>query len=288
MQNYTEYNYTPSDLEKLKSRPERSNKYTFGKVLFVCGSNGMAGAAYLSALAAYRSGAGLCEIYTPEQNRVILQTLLPEAIIKTYNTDAPYLSEFRGLLKKCDSAVIGCGLGKSDASLSILKTLLTEYKRPCVIDADALNLISEHPELKKLLKGNVITPHLAEMSRLCGKQVSEIAACVPSVCAEFAKQYGTVCVLKDHRTAVSDGGERIYINTSGNSAMAKAGSGDVLAGVIGALLARRDAPLTATDAATLGVYIHGLAGDIAADKLGSFSPLASDIANSISAVLRDI
>ena len=285
MSSYREYSYTKNDLASIAKRPERSNKFTFGRVLFVCGSKGMAGASYLAALAAYRTGAGLCELYIPEENRIILQALLPEAVVRTYSDEN--VEELSELIKKSDAVVLGCGLGKGRTSLELVKKVLREAIAPTVVDADALNLISESPTLKKYLSGRIITPHFAEMARLCDKEISEISADTKKVCAEFAKKYGCICVLKDHRTTVSDG-TSVYINNSGNSAMAKAGSGDLLAGVIGALVARRDAPLAPLDAATLGVYIHGLAGDSAKDKFGEFSVLARDIADSISEVMRDI
>ncbi len=273
------------DTNKIAKRPERSNKYTFGKILFVCGSRGMAGASYLAALAAYRMGAGLCELYIPEENRIILQTLLPEAVVKTY--DSGSIDAISELTEKSDAIVLGCGLGKSKTSLELVKRVLRESTVPTVIDADALNLISEHQTLKKYLSGRIITPHFAEMARLAEKDISEISARTRDVCVEFASKYNCVCVLKDHNTVVSDG-ISVYTNKSGCSAMAKAGSGDLLAGVIGALLARRDAPLSALDAASLGVYIHGLAGEKASDRLGEFSVLARDVADSICEVMRSL
>lgn len=279
-----EQNFYSVNLKMIQKRPERSNKFTFGRVLFVCGSYGMAGASYLAALAAYRTGAGLCELYIPEENRTILQTLLPEAVVKTYTDDVTKLSS---LIEKSDAIVVGCGLGKSRTSLELVKKVLHESNVPTVVDADALNLISEHQSLKKYLQGKIITPHFAEMARLLGKEISEISGNTEATCVEFAKRHGCVCVLKDHNTVVSDG-SAVYINESGNSAMAKAGSGDLLAGIIGALVARRDAPLSTFDAAANGVYIHGLAGDAARDRLGEFSVLARDIADSISCVMKNI
>ena len=279
-----EQNFYSVNLKMIQKRPERSNKFTFGRILFVCGSYGMAGASYLAALAAYRTGVGLCELYIPEENRTILQTLLPEAVVKTYTDN---VTELSSLIEKSDAIVVGCGLGKSRTSLELVKKVLRESNVPTVVDADALNLISEHETLKKHLKGKIITPHFAEMARLIGKEIGEISGNTKQTCVEFAKKHGCICVLKDHNTVVSDG-SAVYINESGNSAMAKAGSGDLLAGVVGALVARRDAPLSPLDAAALGVYIHGLAGDAARDKLGEFSVLARDIADSIPCVMKNI
>lgn len=285
---YTKYSYTEEDLKRILVRPEHSNKYTFGKVLFVCGSYGMAGAAYLSALAAYRTGAGLCEIFTPEANRIILQTLLPEAVVKTYTDNENDINMFAKLIAKSDAVVIGCGLGKNRTAFSLVRTVLKTSNVPTIVDADALNIISEHPSLKKYLRGRIITPHFAEASRLKCTDIWKISENPKKICAELAQELGCVCVLKDHNTLVSDGNNKLYVNKSGNSGMAKAGSGDLLAGVIGALAARRDAPLSNLDAAALGVYIHGLAGDISAEQLGKFSILATDIANAIPNVMKNI
>ncbi len=281
MSDFCEFSYTDSDLLALPARPERSNKYTFGKVLCVCGSYGMAGAAYLSALGAYRSGAGLVEIFAPEENRVILQTLIPEAVLKLYDQSSPDTDMLLDSMERCDAIVIGCGLGRCGASLSLLRTVLKNSKVPTVIDADALNLISGHPVLTKYIEGKIITPHIKEMSRLCGLDVDKILGSPKETAYAYAKAHGAICVLKDRQTVISDGTERIYINKSGNSGMATGGSGDVLAGVIGALSAQKHLSLSKFDAAALAVYIHGRAGDEAAKKRGEYGIMASDIANSI-------
>ena len=281
MTDFCEFSYTDSDLLALPSRPELSNKYTFGKVLCVCGSYGMAGASYLSALGAYRAGAGLVEIFAPEENRVILQTLIPEAVLRIYDQSSLDTNPLLDAMEKCDSIVIGCGLGRSNASLSILRTVLKNSKVPTVIDADALNLISEHPVLTKYIGGKIITPHIKEMSRLCDLDIDKILESPKETAYSYAKAHGVICVLKDHHTVVSDGTERVYINKSGNSGMATGGSGDVLAGIIGALAAQSHLSLTKFNAAALGVYIHGRAGDAAAEKHGEYGVMASDIANNI-------
>ena len=281
MIDFCEFSYTDSDLLALPARPERSNKYTFGKLLCICGSYGMAGAAYLSALGAYRTGVGLVEIFAPEENRVILQTLIPEAVLKLYDQSSPNTDMLLEWVESCDAIVIGCGLGRSNASLSLLRTVLKHSKVPTVIDADALNLIAEHTVLTKYIEGKIITPHIKEMSRLCGLDADKILDNPKETAYAYAKAHGAICVLKDHQTVVSDGTERIYINKSGNSGMATGGSGDVLAGIIGALCAERHLSLSKFNAAALGVYIHGRAGDAAAEKLGEYRIMASDIANNI-------
>ncbi|MBQ7384627.1 MAG: NAD(P)H-hydrate dehydratase [Clostridia bacterium] len=281
MNNISEFSYTEADLASLPPRPTRSNKGSFGRVLCVCGSYGMAGAAYLCALGAYRTGAGLVEIFVPEENRIILQTLLPEAVLTVYDKNTPDTDLLQERLTACDAAVVGSGLGKSKTSLTLLKAVLKNTKVPTVIDADALNLIAEHPFLLKYAKGHIVTPHAGEMSRLTGLSIDEILNNTKSVAHQFAESNSLICVLKDHNTVVSDGTDKIYLNRSGNSGMATGGSGDVLAGVIASLLAQRHLSLSPFEAAAFGVYIHGLAGDRTAKSLGEYAVMATDIANNI-------
>lgn len=287
MKNISTYSYTTADLRRLPSRPEESNKGTFGRVLCVCGSYGMAGAAYFAAKSALRTGAGLVEILTPRENMPVLQTLLPEAIVTAYDANDPDMTAIEDAVFRATAIVCGCGLGVSRMSRTVLSTVLRASSVPTVLDADALNLISKNPSLLKYAKGKIITPHPMEMSRLTGIPTENILADNLNICRNFASKHELVCVLKSHNTAVSDGGERIYVNNSGNSGMATAGSGDVLAGIIGGILAQdRGGKLTALDAASLGVYIHGLAGDIAAEKIGKYSLIASDIIDALPLVLK--
>ncbi len=286
---FSVYSYTLSDLSRLPDRPRRSNKGTFGRVLCVCGSETMSGAAYLCAKAAYRTGAGLVEILTPEANRIILATLLPEAIITTYSSAAPELSVIREAKKRADAIVIGCGLGTSLESKKVLCSVLSETSVPCVVDADALNIIARDDDLFSLLNGKIITPHPAEMSRLLGgADIEYLLDNAEKTAFDFANAHGCVCVLKTHETIVSDGSERVFRNNCGNSGMATGGSGDVLAGIIGGILAqmKNDPSADLTLAATLGVYIHALAGDCAAKRLGERSMMAGDIIDSLPEILK--
>ena len=273
--------YAKNLIDALPSRPEDSHKGKFGRVLCVCGSFGMAGAAYLSALAAYRTGAGLVEVFTPEENRLILQTLIPEAIVTTYDTDNFDDRKLMASINNCDSIVIGCGLGRSHTALEVLKTALRYADVPTVIDADALNLISEHKFLLKYAKDKIITPHIKEMSRLSDISVEDIQSDIQKTALEFSAKHSLCCVLKSHNTVVSDKGERVYVNTIGNNGMATGGSGDVLAGVIASLLAQKHLSLSTFDTATLGVYLHAAAGDRAAESLGKSAVMARDVANNI-------
>ncbi len=283
------FTYTAKDLSLLPKRTPDSDKTHYGRLLLVCGSIGMSGAAYLSAKAALRTGAGLAEILTPEENRVILQTLLPEAIVTAYDKNALDMDKISERISRADAVVCGCGLGTHSYSRTLLAHLLRNCELPTVLDADALNLLSLNPSLLKHAEGKIITPHMGEMSRLCGKPIEEIKKSPEKLCRELAHRHSLVCVLKGHRTLVSDGGERLYVNNSGNSGMASAGSGDVLAGIIGGILAQnKHASLDALTASSLGVYIHGLCGDHAAQRLGEYSLMASDIIDALPSILKTV
>lgn len=293
MKKLVSFSYDGGALCALPSRPSRSNKYDFGRVLCICGSSGMAGAAELAARAAYRTGAGLVEIFTHSDNTVALQAALPEAIVTSYGED--YKQELLlSSLERADAVVIGCGLGITALSRKILSDLLRAVdteKTALVIDADAINLLSKNRSLLKYVKGAVLTPHFMEASRLLDRSVDELMADTAQSAFEIAEKYGAICVMKDHESVVSDGSERVYINKSGNAGMATAGAGDVLAGMIGAILAQRSRgaiSCSLLDAVTQGVYIHGLSGDAAALRYGEYSLMASDIIESIPTVLMRV
>ena len=276
------YTYEPADLSLIMPRRQAdSHKGTYGKVLMITGSDGMAGAAWLSAKAAYETGAGLVQIYTARENQIILQTLLPEAIIR------PYISfdseELRQLIDWADVVTIGCGLGQGGIAAKLMRETAGYCKKPCVIDADGLNLLAGKTELIK--NGSfLLTPHMKEMSRLIKQPVKEIAGRRFEAGQALTRDLGVVCVLKDARTLVTAPGQPVYLNTSGNAAMAKAGAGDVLTGVITGLLAQG---MTLSEAGRVGVYLHGLTGDAAKNRKGSYSVSATDLINMISSVLKE-
>lgn len=281
------FSYSPAALEKMPQRPENSNKGTFGRVLVIGGSPCMSGAAYFSAKAAYRTGAGLVHVLTHDDNRIILQTQLPEAILSTYSEKDFNEDIISEVIEKADVIVIGVGLGQTPLAAHILSLTLSAADAPIIADADALNLISKRLSLLDSVSAPlIITPHMAEMARLCHTEVSEIMANTVGFATSFAEKNSLICVLKDHETVVCDGNvnSSIYINKSGNSGMSTGGSGDVLTGIIAALVAQ-GMPLF--EATTLGVYIHGLAGDAAADELGEYSVMASDIIEHISTVIKN-
>ena len=281
------FSYSIDDLiDLLPERDENSNKGSCGRVLIIGGSTCMAGAPYFSAKAAYRTGCGLVEIFTHEDNRVILQTLIPEAVLSVWNEKIDF-EKLENSIKKADVIAIGMGLSTSDDALEILKFTLQKRTCPIVIDADALNLLAKNKEFLKEINPNaIITPHPLEMSRISGVDVKEITANIPEFAQNFANENGLICVLKDHHTAVSKpNSDSIYINQSGNSGMSTGGSGDVLDGIIAGLLAQGCEPYIA---ATLGVYIHGLAGDVASQICSQYSLMASDIIDALPEVFNSL
>ncbi len=278
---------------------ERVNKGAMGRVLCVCGSydkNGlsMCGAAYFSAAAAYRTGAGIVEIFTPRENYSVIAPLVPEAVFSLYGYDEQVKdisSRLVSSVKKADAVIIGCGLGKSEISKTLVKTVLESADSPLLIDADGLNILSENESFWELLSAEqrsrtILTPHPVEMSRLCGRAISDILDDTVKTAASFAAEKGVVCLLKDHNTVICDGKET-FINQTGNAGMATAGMGDLLAGIIGALLAR----ISDTDIlrrVAVGAYLHGLAGDMASERVGRYSLVSSDLLNEISSALSHL
>ena len=243
----------------------------------------MAGAAYLNAKAAYLAGAGLVQIYTHEDNRVILQQLLPEAILSTYETfDKNRLKE---LFDWGDVLLVGSGLGKSDLSEKIFTYAMQYAKVPCVIDGDGLNILSEDLSLLEHKKQVILTPHLKEMARLLQCTIKEIQENRIEAIKDFVREYPVVCAMKDARTFVANDEEDIYINTTGNQSMAKAGAGDVLAGIAAGFLAQK---MTCRGACETAVYVHGLCGDYVQKEKGSYSVLANDLLDAIGRVMKKL
>ena len=275
---------------KLPDRSRSGNKGTFGKVLLAAGSRSMGGACQLSALAAYRIGAGMVRVFTAEENRESLLRKLPEAIVDTYadpdNEQGLSAAEQRTLkesLAWADVIAIGPGIGTEACACQIAEQVFANADIPVIADADALNIAAKTPEIFKTTSANlIITPHPGEMARLCKKQVSDILNNLRNAAEQFAKQYDLICVLKDAVT-VTAGPSGTWLNTSGCHAMAKGGSGDILTGLIAALAAQGMKPEAA---AYMGVYLHGMAGEAAAEQKGSYSVLARDILNAVGTVFR--
>ncbi len=290
------YTYDSRQLSVLlPKRKARSHKGTYGTVLVIAGSPQMSGACYFSSAAAYRVGAGLVHILTAQENAAVIRTKLPEAIVSTWSEET-LDAEKEMIRQKISSAsviVAGPGLGQSQAAQRLMEWVLEDTLQkniPVVIDADGINQLAEmehyftedgqNGRMINLPAHVILTPHLKEMSRLVRKQVSEIDSHMADQVSE--RENGCTIVLKDARTLVSDGAD-LYINMTGNSALAKGGSGDVLSGMIGGLLAQGLEPM---QAATLAVFLHGMAADSYVRDRGTATMLASDLLEEISKVMR--
>lgn len=267
----------------LPVRKSFSHKGTYGKVLVVAGSETMCGAAYFAAKAAYVAGAGLVKVYTHAANRGVLAELLPEALISCYETYEP--EQLQKELEWPDAVIIGPGLSKCKISVNLVKDTLYHCTKLCIIDADALNILAEHPEFASAGGcQKIVTPHMMEMARLTGRTVAEVSELRTESMEMVLHKFADVCILKDAVTLTGDRGGRQYINTSGNSAMSKGGSGDVLTGIIAGLCVQGMVPGMA---AALGVYLHGLAGEVMSSRKGYYSVLASDLFAGLTELLNE-
>lgn len=263
---------------KIPTREQNSNKGTFGKVLNFCGSKNYIGAAYLATISSLKVGAGFSALATDQQVINSVSSILPEAV---------YLTKEQGLenLRDFSVVLIGCGLGINEESKKILEKVLGRIKieTPLIIDADGLNLLSKinfNPKYKKM----IITPHPLEASRLLNCSLEDVLNDLEESAKILTKKYNCITVLKTHRTIVCNTDFEIYTNQYGNSALAKAGSGDVLAGIIAGLLAQK---MDTFEASKLGVYLHSRAGEIASEDLTEYSVLASDLPNYIHKAIKE-
>ena len=267
------------------NRPDDSNKGTLGSLLCICGSYGMAGAAIMAGKAALRCGIGLLKIAVPKSIYPVCATNILESVyypleetsngvISSKNTD--FLLE---MCEKSSAVAIGCGLSVCDDTKNLVQSVITNCEKPLVIDADALNCISNKPEILKYLKAPaIITPHPGEMARLLHSTPKTVNSNRENTAIDFAKKFGVVTVLKGAGTIIASPDGEVYINHTGNSGMATGGSGDVLSGIIGSLLAQGASPI---NAAAAGVFLHGTIGDLAAEKLGKISMLPTDMIDMI-------
>lgn len=265
----------------LPERDRAGNKSTFGKVLLAAGSVNMAGAAVLAAKAAYRTGAGMVKVITPEGNRIIVQSSVPEALFGTEK-------ELVRSLVWADVIAAGPGLSTGESALACLKTVIYESSLPLVADADALNLLAGDEVLAEAIAAQgaegravILTPHVGELSRLLSRSIAELKENLPAAAQELAEKYHAVAVVKDASSIVCDG-KRFCIHPGGNSGMATAGSGDVLTGIIAALLGQGMEPFAAASA---GVCLHQAAGRKAAERFGEHGMTAGDIAEAAGKIM---
>lgn len=274
----------PSDFN-IKRRPKHGHKGTFGKGLFLAGNQDMPGACMLGAKAAMRGGLGMLYVFTHKDVKPYLMNYLPETICKSYDVvDGNALGILKNLLSMTDAVAIGPGLGTSDEAKLLVKEIInSSAEKPLLLDADALNIISADKLLLEMLPSSaIITPHPAEFQRLFGKCANRMEMIDKQI--EMAKKYNIIIVLKGAYTTISDG-NTLFFNPTGNSGMATAGSGDVLSGIILSLLSQG---YPAYEAAKLGVFLHGKAGDISASKIGEHSLIASDIIDGIGEAIEEM
>lgn len=271
-------------LALLPDRAPWGHKGDFGKLLLLCGSRGYTGAAALAAMGALRCGAGLVFLGVPESIYAIEAVKLTEPVVfplpdsdGKYSTGA--VEEVMKRLSRIDAVLIGPGLGQSEGTLAVLRTVLENFQGPVVVDADGINLLSRH---KDLVRGRtsptILTPHDGEFTRLGGVIGQDRAAAA----AALAKELGAIVLLKGHETVITDG-EVCWRNRTGNPGMAVGGSGDVLAGMIVSLLGQKLPP---PEAAACGAWLHGAAGDICEKEIGQYGMLPSDLLQVLPRLLK--
>lgn len=270
-------------LSILPDRAMDAHKGDFGKVLLLCGSRGYTGAAYLAAQASLRSGAGLVFLGVPESIYAIEAVKLNEAIVFPLPDEGGKLSvaaipEILERLPNMDAVLIGPGLGQSEGTFQVVKAVLEQAACPVVLDADGINRIAAHKDIVRERTGTtILTPHAGEFARLGGASGDRVAAA-----EAMAKDLDCIMLLKGHGTVITDG-TTTYINPTGNPGMAVGGSGDVLAGIITALLGQGVEPL---HAAACGAWLHGAAGDICAAEIGQYGMLPTDMIQVLPRLLK--
>ncbi len=272
-------------IDLLPDRKITAHKGDFGKIMLLCGSVGCTGAAYLAAMGALRSGAGLVYLGVPESIYAIEATKLNEAIVFPLPDEKGMLCrkalpKIMEMLPKMDAVLIGCGLGQGQGTLEVLSAVLEYAECPVVVDADGINLLAKHRYLLRGRKAStVLTPHDGEFARLMGDMP---AADRTQAAVDAAKGLGCVMLLKGHETRISDG-SACYRNTTGNPGMAVGGSGDLLAGIIVSLIGQGIPALTAAAAAA---WLHGAAGDQCAEELGQYGMLPTDMLGALPRLMK--
>lgn len=274
-------------LPTLTERPADSHKGSFGRVLVVGGSRGMSGAAALAGMAALRGGAGLVTVACPEEIAAIVASFEPSYLTLPLPGDREGRFAEDAIAKvkdlQADVVAIGPGLGRSNTIAKLVAHLLSYEKVPLVIDADAISHLGGSKDILKHRKhATILTPHPGEFGILTGLSIEVVQSAREAHAVWFAREYGVVMLLKGYRTVISDG-RRVAVNATGNAGMATGGSGDVLTGLLAALLAQGLGPFEATQ---LAAHLHGLAGDIAAERVGHVSLIASDIIGTLPDAFR--
>ena len=272
-------------LSLLPPIPADSNKFTRGRLFMVCGSYGMAGAVIMAAKAAFRTGAGYIDLALPKSLYPIVTAAVPEAVCSVYDEEKHenIVSTLFTGIKKADAVVLGCGLGALRET--VCPIVLELCDKPLLIDADGLNFLGMHPEITCLSQDMVLTPHEGEMARLLKTESVKVRENREEACYQAAEKYNAAVLLKGPDTLIVKEGREIHKNPTGNAGLSRAGSGDVLSGIIGSLMAQGE---DAFPAALSGAYIHGLAGDLGKEKKGVRSLLPTDLIELLPEALQRI
>jgi len=279
-------------IQKFPKRPADAHKGYFGHVLAIAGSAGYTGAAFLTSQAAALSGSGLVTLAVGKGIYPIMAAKLTEVMVKpffeTKDSSMSLLAEKELITfsEKCDAVAIGPGISQNKETQQLVRILVGRLNKPMVIDADGINACVGHADILKSAKAKIVlTPHPGEMSRLIGKDVSEIQQNRKDIALKFAAEYNIVLVLKGRQTVVADPSGDVYVNETGNEGMATGGTGDILTGMIASFIGQGVEPFIA---AVLGVYYHGMAGDLAMKEKGALSLLATDLLNKLPEALKTL
>lgn len=266
----------------LPKREPFSHKGSFGRALLICGSKNMVGCCALATEGALRSGAGLVTLAFPDCLYTALTSRLTENLFMPLSTNKDGCVSYdsiKTLLKACkdsDAVMVGCGLGTSESVKELVKALVMQNEKPLIMDADALNCLSEFNDI--LLSKNceiLLTPHPGEMSRLCGLSISDIEENREEIIVDFCKTYKVNVLLKGHETLICNStADSLYINKTGNTGLSKGGAGDLLSGIIAGLTPSMKGNLF--DSAVLGAFVHGMSADLLKNEMSEYSILPSD------------
>ncbi len=280
----SDYHYLEENEIKLllKKRSKFSHKGTYGHALIIAGSYGMAGASILSGKAALRTGAGLVTVHGCAYNRTIIQTAVPEVIFQADQFDH-FISDVN-VLDIYNTVAVGPGIGTRTETADMLRKLLGQLNKPCVLDADALNIISFEKDLLQLIpKNSLLTPHPKEFERLFGKCNSSFERMI--IAKKTAQDYDLIIVLKGAHTIIALPDGKLFFNSTGNAGMATAGTGDVLTGILAGLLAQGYSP---SETARIGVFLHGRAGDLALENESEESLIAEDLISHLGTAFKSL
>lgn len=272
----------------LKKRKIDSNKGDFGRCVLICGSYSMAGAAAICAGACVHSGVGIAHVICPDSIYPIVSSAVPEAVFTPVDDDISKTDEQRivDALDNADCVVFGCGVGISDYSEKMLRIIVENAKVPVIIDADGINLLARRIELISKIKAPIIlTPHPGEMSRLCSASIADIQGDREAVARDFAMKNSLTLVLKGSGTVIASGCGDTFINRTGNPGMACAGSGDMLCGIMAALICQH---LDVLDAACMAVHIHGMCGDLSAERYSQIFTTPSTMIEMLPDIFKQI